>query len=295
MKLCTFACGEQAHVGLLLPDADMGPDARILDLHAPEAVAALGFPPCCLEEILASHLEAVRSLAGTPPPDAACVPLGSARLLAPLRTRAKVIGVARNFFCALAELKADTPAAPFWFAKMPNTVIGAGDAVRLPPDLGNVTYEGEVGLVIGKKTRAVSREEAVRCIAGYTLINDVSASSLIKNDAGNFFRGKNVDTFCPMGPFFVSADEAPDPHNLRILVEVDGRRLQDGNTRDMVFNMFALVSALSQTMTLEPGDVIAAGTPAGAAAAHTPPAWLRSGQTVRVHVDGFGDLVNPII
>jgi 2-keto-4-pentenoate hydratase/2-oxohepta-3-ene-1,7-dioic acid hydratase in catechol pathway len=178
---------------------------------------------------------------------------------------------------------------------MPNTVIGANDPVRITGNIGNVTYEGEIGLVIGKRARNVAEPDAVRYIAGYTLVNDVSGSSLIKDDNGNFFRGKNVDTFCPMGPFFVTADEIPDPHTLRITLRVDGKTLQDGNTADMIFSMSALVSSLSRTMTLEPGDVIATGTPAGAAAMQIPPAWLRAGQVMRLSVEGLGILENPVM
>jgi 2-keto-4-pentenoate hydratase/2-oxohepta-3-ene-1,7-dioic acid hydratase in catechol pathway len=293
MKLCTFTREGKIGVGLLLAQA-ADPAARILELASPETAAALGFSPACLEDVIASHLDAVRGLAERQWSDSACVALGSVRLLAPLGTRSKVIGVARNFRCAVAEQKSEIPASPFWFSKMPNTIIGDKDPVRLGENIGNVTYEGEVGLVIGKRARDIAESDAVRHIAGYTLVNDVSGSSLIKEDNGNFFRGKNVDTFCPMGPFFVTADEIPDPHNLRIRLQIDGRTLQDGSTANMIFNMFALVSRLSRTVTLEPGDVIATGTPAGAAAMQTPPAWLRDGQVMRLSVEGLGVLENPV-
>lgn len=294
MKLCTFVRDNTTSVGLLLA-RDTGLATRILDLASPEAVAALGFAPGCLEDVVASHLDAVRSLADRQWPDTACAVLGSVRLLAPFRTRSKIIAVARNYYCAVAAQKGEVPTSPYWFPKMPNTVIGPCDPVKLPEGIGNVTYEGEVGIVIGKRTRNVAESEASRHIAGFTLINDVSGSGLIKEDGGNFFRGKNVDTFCPMGPFFVTADAIPDPHNLRITFEIDGITLQNGNTNNMIFNMFALVSSLSRTVTLEPGDVIATGTPAGAAATHTPPAWLKPGQVMRLSVEGLGTLENPVM
>ena len=293
MKLCTFITQNAKHVGLVL-GSDTGPNAKILDLSSPEAVATLGFTPCCIESIIELHLDAVRELTKKEWPATAVQSLASLTLLAPLSTRATVLGVARNYHCACKQAQIDPPASPQWFAKLRNTLIGSGATIRLCEDAGDVTYEGEVALVIGKRARNVSVADAAEYIGGYTIVNDISGMSIVKGDNGNFLRGKNMDTFCPMGPFFVTADEITDPHNLRITLDVDGNRLQDGNSKEMVFNMFELVSRISQTITLEPGDVIAAGTPAGAAAGHTPPAWLRPGQEIRVCVQGLGELVNKV-
>ena len=294
MKMCSFSRKGVSHPGLVI-GRESGPATRILDLKASEVVSVLGFAPECLEDIVASHMDAVRTLENMNWPDSACVVRSSVRLLAPFHVRSKVIGVARNFRSAIVEQNGEMPTAPFWFAKMPNTVIGFGDTIKIDADAGNVTYEAEVGIVLGKRAKNVSESDAATYIAGFTLVNDLGATSIIQADKGNFLRGKNLDGFFPMGPYFVSADEIPDPHNLRITMEIDGEKRQDGNTSDMIFNMYALVSALSRTMTLEPGDVIASGTPAGAAAMHTPPAWLRPGQAMRVRVEGMGELENSII
>lgn len=293
MKLCTFSAGGAARPGLVL-GSGVSPDACVLDLHAKAVADVLGFTPVCLEEIMASHLDAVRALADREWTEQAIKPLAGIRFLAPCITTGKVLGVARNFHCACAQMKSEPPAAPLWFAKLPNTLIGSGEAIQLADGCGNVTYEGEVGLVIGARASNVSVADAPKFIGGYTIVNDLTGAAIIREDNGSFLRGKNMDTFCPMGPYVVTADEIADPHNLRITLEVDGKRLQDGNTKNMVFNMFELVSRLSRTMTLEPGDVIAAGTPAGAAAAHTPPAWLCPGQTIRITVEGLGELVNTV-
>ncbi len=291
MKLCAFEHNGRNGTGLVLGS---GPRAAVLDLAAPKAVDRLGFAPACLEELIGKGLDALRGLEH----DAArggceLTPLSSLRLRAPLGSRGKILGVARNFRAGLAELGQEPPKAPAWFAKLPNTVIGPGEAIRLPEAAREVTYEAEVGLVIGKTARQVPLDAAAEHIAGFTILNDVSAADLVRGD-GNFLRGKNPDTFCPMGPFFVTADGVPDPHNLRITLDCDGERLQDGNTGDMVFNMFYLIHHLSQVMTLNPGDVIATGTPSGVAAAHTPKKWLKPGMELRISVDGLGELANPV-
>lgn len=293
MKLCTFSLADAPRPGLVLGPGT-GTDARVLDLHSPDAVAALGFAPACLEDVVASHLDAVRALTAKDWTHSATLPLASLRLKAPFITRAKVLGVAKNFSCAVKSMQCDPPESPLWFAKLPNTLIGSNESIGLIDACANVTYEAEVGLVVGKKTRDVSVADAPKHIGGYTIVNDLTAMDLLKSDGGDFFRAKNVDGFCPMGPFFVTADEIADPHNLRITLDMDGKRLQDGNTANILFTMFELVSRISQIMTLEPGDVIATGTPAGAAASHTPQAWLCPGQELRVAVEGLGELVNRI-
>jgi len=140
----------------------------------------------------------------------------------------------------------------------------------------------------------VSRDDVMRCVAGYTVHNDVSGSDLVKQDGGNFVRGKNLPASAPLGPALISADELPDPYGVVIRLDIDGRLLQNGSTRTMLFNIADLIAFISHRMPLEPGDVIATGTPAGVAAMHTPPAWLTPGATVTVELEGLGRLVNPI-
>ena len=220
-------------------------------------------------------------------------PLSDVELLAPLRP-GKIVGAAFNFTDALAERGMAHPAEPVTFVRSGSTVIGPGEAILIPPDVGNVGYEAELAVVIGRRALCVSRAQAMRCVAGYTLHNDVSGSGLIKQDGGNFVRGKNLPASAPLGPWLITADELPDPYRVGIRLDIDGRRLQDGSTATMLFDIAALISFISQRMPLEPGDVIATGTPAGVAAMQTPPAWLLPGTTVTVELVGLGRLSNPV-
>lgn len=220
-------------------------------------------------------------------------PLVGVELLAPLRP-GKVVGAAFNFTDALAERQMPHPAEPVTFLRAGSTVIGPGAAILIPSDVGNVGYEAELAVVIGRRALRVERDQAMQYVAGYTAHNDVSASDLIKGDGGNFVRGKNLPSSAPLGPWLATPDEVPDPYRVGIKLDIDGRPLQNGSTATMLFNIADLISWLSYRMPLEPGDVIATGTPAGVAAMHQPPGWLRPGATVTVEVEGFGRLSNPI-
>ena len=219
--------------------------------------------------------------------------LSDVELLAPLRP-GKIVGAAFNFTDALAERGMAHPAEPVTFVRSGSTVIGPGEAILVPPDIGNVGYEAELAVVIGRRALCVGREQAMRFVAGYTLHNDVSGSGLIKQDGGNFVRGKNLPASAPLGPWLITADELPDPYRVGIRLDIDGRRLQDGSTATMLFDIAALIAYISHRMPLEAGDVIATGTPAGVAAMHTPPAWVVPGATVTVELAGLGRLVNPV-
>ena len=157
------------------------------------------------------------------------------------------------------------PPEPVIFVRSGSTVIGPGAPILIPPDVGHVGYEAELAVVIGRRALRVSRAQAMRCVAGYTMHNDVSASDLIRSDAGNFVRGKNLPSSAPLGPWLATPDEVPDPYALRIRLSIDGRKLQDGSTATMLFRIDELISYISHRMPLDPGDVIATGTPAGLA------------------------------
>jgi ureidoglycolate lyase len=221
-------------------------------------------------------------------------PLSAVQLLAPIPRPGKVAGAAFNFTDALAERGMAHPAEPVTFIRSGSTVIGPGAAILIPPDVGNVGYEAELAAVIGKRALRVSRESAMDHVVGYMAHNDVSGSDLIKADGGNFVRGKNLPASSPFGPWLLTADEMPDPYDVSIRLEIDGRLLQNGSTRTMLFDIAQLISYLSYRMPLEPGDIIAAGTPAGVAAMHQPPAWLAPGNTVTIDVQRLGRLVNPV-
>ena len=225
--------------------------------------------------------------------EAALRPLADVHLLAPLRP-GKIVGAAFNFTDALAERGMTAPSQPISFVRAGSTVIGPGEPIEVPPDVGHVGYEAELAVVIGRRALAVKRQDAMRHVAGYTIHNDVSGSSLVRLDGGNFVRGKNLRASAPLGPWLATVDEVPDPYQIGIKLEMGGRLLQNGSTASMLFDIAALIEWISGQMPLEPGDVIATGTPAGVAAMHKPEAWLLPGATVAIELSGLGRLVNPV-
>ena len=288
MRFVTFAAAPGAPAtGVVLGD-------QVADLSHPACAALVGgVLPTLLQMVEQGLARWTDRLAAAGFPDAALRPLSSVKLLAPLRP-GKIVGAAFNFTDALAERGMAHPQEPVTFVRSGCTVIGPGEAILVPPDVGDVGYEAELAVVIGKRALRVSPAQAMRHVAGYTAHNDVSGSDLVKADGGNFVRGKNLPASSPLGPWLASADEVPDPHALRIRLEIDGRPLQDGSTGTMLFRIAELISYVSHRMPLESGDVIATGTPAGVAGMHHPPAWLRPGATVSVEVEGFGRLSNPV-
>ena len=294
MKFVSFAGPQgQAVAGVLLV-SPAGEPLRVIDLSHPSCRPVMGETPARIELMVEQGLEAWgHRLAGAIVDPAALRPLAEVSLLAPLRP-GKVVGAAFNFTDALAERGMAPPAEPVIFVRSGCTVIGPGAPILIPPDVGHVGYEAELAVVIGRRALRVSRAQAMRCVAGYTMHNDVSASDLIRSDAGNFVRGKNLPSSAPLGPWLATPDELPDPYAVRIRLSLDGRGLQDGSTASMLFRIDELISFISHRMPLEPGDVIATGTPAGLAATHTPPAWLVPGGTVTIRLEGLGTLVNPI-
>ncbi len=203
-------------------------------------------------------------------------------LLAPV-TPSKIICVGRNYVAHARELGHEVPKEPLLFFKPPSAVIGPSDAILLPPESERVDHEAELGVVIGARCRDVPREQAPSVIFGYTCVNDVTARDLQKRD-GQWARAKGFDTFCPVGPRIVTK---LDPQRLRVRCRVDGVTRQDGETRDMLFPVAELVAYISRVFTLEPGDLIATGTPEGVGK-------LDAGGTVVVEIDEIGALSNPV-
>ena len=210
-----------------------------------------------------------------------------------------------NIFCIgmnyrehARELGASPPATPVVFMKPTSSVIAPGWPIRIPAccdPQGEVDYECELAVVIGNTARDVSEDEALDYVLGYTAANDVSARRWQqKLSGGQWIRGKGFDTFCPLGPVLVTADEIPDPQNLTIRTVLNGRVMQDHTTADMIFGVARLISFLSEDTTLLPGTVILTGTPHGVGVARTPPVWLTSGDEVTVEIEKIGRLVNPI-
>ncbi|MDW8298021.1 MAG: fumarylacetoacetate hydrolase family protein [Anaerolineae bacterium] len=214
------------------------------------------------------------------------------RWLAPVPRPGKIIGIGLNYADHCRETGQQPPEKPLVFAKLNSSVIAHGDVIEWDPSITNsVDYEAELAVVIGKQARLVSEENALSYVFGYTVANDVTARDLQKND-GQWTRAKGMDTFCPLGPWLVSADEVPDPQSLSIRCMVDGELRQNSNTSQMLFKVKTLISYLSRTFTLYRGDVILTGTPAGVGSAMNPPRLLRDKATVTIEIEKLGRLEN---
>jgi 2-keto-4-pentenoate hydratase/2-oxohepta-3-ene-1,7-dioic acid hydratase in catechol pathway len=218
--------------------------------------------------------------------------LGEIELLAPVPRPGKVVAIGRNYREHVDEEGADRPPAPLVFSKWPSSVIGDGAEIRWDPELtAQVDYEAELAVVIGRTARRISEAEALDHVLGYTCLNDVSARDLQFGD-GQWARGKSLDTFCPMGPALVTTDEIPDPQGLDISCSVGERVVQSANTRQMYFGVAAIIAYCSLSFSLEPGDVIATGTPGGVGIFRDPPLLLTDGDEVTVEIAGIGRLHN---
>jgi 2,4-didehydro-3-deoxy-L-rhamnonate hydrolase len=218
--------------------------------------------------------------------------LNSVELLAPVPRPGKIVAAGVNYATHAAEGKRDAPDHPVLFAKLPTSVIGHGADIRWSTQLTqSVDFEAELAVVIGRTCRRADESEALAYVAGYTCLNDVSARDLQYSDK-QFVRAKSLDTFCPMGPWLVTADEIADPQALRVRCLVNGEVMQDASTAEMIFGVAALVSFCSQAFTLEPGDVIATGTPSGVGWFRDPKRLLHDGDEVVVDIEHVGRLVN---
>jgi len=221
-------------------------------------------------------------------------PLASVRLRAPIPRPGKITCVGLNYADHAKEQGEPLPASPIFFLKSSNTIAGPGDAIQLPPNSVQNDYEAEFAVVIGKGGRRIPEEMAWEHVAGYMLVNDVTARDMQTGDR-QWFRGKSCDTFAPTGPWIVTKDEVPDPHNLRISLTLNGATMQDSSTANLIFKVPFLVSHLSQSLTWEPGDIISTGTPPGVGVSRKPQVFLKAGDTVSVTVERLGTLTNTVI
>jgi 2-keto-4-pentenoate hydratase/2-oxohepta-3-ene-1,7-dioic acid hydratase in catechol pathway len=227
-------------------------------------------------------------------PTGLAIPLRSAKLRAPIAHPNKITCIGLNYADHAREGGQEPPPAPIFFLKSHNTICGPGDAIKLPPNSTQVDYEAEFAVVIGKRGSRIPESEAHKYIAGYTVLHDVSARDMQFGDK-QWYRGKSCDTFAPTGPWIVTPDDIPDPHNLRISLTLNGETLQDSNTSNLIFKVPFLISYLSQSVTWEVGDLISTGTPPGVGFARKPPVFLKAGDTVSVTVEGIGTLTNPVV
>ncbi|MBS4049771.1 MAG: fumarylacetoacetate hydrolase family protein [Methylomonas sp.] len=220
--------------------------------------------------------------------------LPEVQLLAPVPRPGKFLGIGLNYADHISETGREKPEYPTFFTKQSSCVIGHGAAIHCPEVSEKVDYEGELGFVIGKRCRHVPVDKAHEVIAGFTICNDVTVRDW-QQRTPTWTLGKSFDTHGPMGPWLVTADEIADPHSLNLKTWVDDELRQNANTGAMLFNCYEMIAYLTQAMTLEPGDVISTGTPAGVGVKMKPRGYLKPGQTVRIEIEGIGALVNPVI
>lgn len=215
-------------------------------------------------------------------------------LKAPILHPEKLIGIGLNYRDHAEEAKIEIPKSPLLFGMYANAIVGPDAPIVIPPETQKVDYEAELAVVIGSRVHRVGMEDALKAVAGYTIVNDVSARDMQFGDK-QWTRGKSIDTFAPMGPCLTTRSELGSADALGIQLKVNGVTLQKSNTRNLIFNVPALVSHISQTMTLEPGDVISTGTPSGVGYVRNPPIFLKQGDVVEIEIEGIGVLRNPVV
>ena len=281
--------------------AALGPE--VVDLAAALAALDAGAPalPADMAAFLAlgdaGIVAALRALAFAARGENAALrrPLASVTLLAPVPRPGKILGVGRNYGAHAKEVGGPKQEIPRIFMKPASSVCGPGHAVRIPAAVRKPDWEAELAVVIGRPAREVREADALNHVAGYTILDDVSAREFqfdVEPPQTSFAKG--MDGFCPMGPWLVTPDELGEPWNLDIRCWLNDALVQEGNTRDLIFPVPALIAHLSRYMTLEPGDVIATGTPAGSGAFRDPPLWLKSGDRLRIEIPGIGVLEHGI-
>jgi 2-keto-4-pentenoate hydratase/2-oxohepta-3-ene-1,7-dioic acid hydratase in catechol pathway len=282
MKLATFTHEGRTCIGVV--DADGIIDLESADPRLPAAMVDLltaGEPA----------LEAVRAAAAR---TSHRIPLGAVRLEPPVPRPWKYLAIGLNFAEHIAEAGRAAPEFPRFFNKQTTCIIGTGDAIHRPRASEELDYEGELAFVIGKRCRHVPRALAHRVIGGYLIANDVSVRDW-QRKAATVTLGKSWDTHGPIGPWIVTPDEVGDPHALGLKTWVNGELRQDSNTKLLVHDCFEIVEILSTVFTLEPGDIVATGTPAGVGLGFKPPRYLKAGDVVRIEIDGIGAIENPVI
>lgn len=285
MRLVQYATQGESRLGVVIED-------RIVDVQ--RAAASFGQETKAFTSTLAlleageGALAFVRGLKS----HNNALSLPTVHLDCPVASR-KIVAVGLNYKDHAIEAGLKIPGAPLCFAKFTSSLSGPFDPIQLPAEDSQVDFEGELGVIIGRKARRVAEGDAMRYVAGYVVFNDVSARKW-QFDDGQWTRGKSCDTFAPNGPFLVTADEVPDPGALRITTRVNGEIMQDSNTNQLIFNVQKLVSYFSNSFTLDPGDMIATGTPAGVGFSRKPPLYLKDGDLVEVEIEGVGRISNRV-
>jgi 2-keto-4-pentenoate hydratase/2-oxohepta-3-ene-1,7-dioic acid hydratase in catechol pathway len=228
------------------------------------------------------------------PPTGPSYDLTAVKLMAPIPRPPKFICVGLNYRDHAAETRAEIPKVPTIFSKFNNVVIAPGEPIVLPRASQQVDYEAEFAFVIGRGGRHIPASRAMEHVFSYTIVNDVTARDY-QRATSQWLMGKTFDTFGPMGPWLVTADDIADPHALNISLEIGGEKLQNSNTRELIFTIPELIEYISTAVTLEPGDVVSTGTPAGVGFVRKPPRFLKPGEEVVVRIEGIGELRNPTV
>ncbi|MFZ2404619.1 MAG: fumarylacetoacetate hydrolase family protein [Methylobacter sp.] len=281
MKLVTFTHNNETRVGAVV-------DGFVVDGKNNTKI------PATMLEFLSAGAVALDAMRQQIDSGNGRIALDRVQLHAPVPRPGKYLGISLNYADHIEETGRDKPEYPSFFTKQGTCVIGPGDAIHRPKVSDKLDYEGELAFVIGTRCRHVPVDKAHQVIAGFTIANDVSVRDW-QFRSPTFTLGKSFDTHGPLGPWIVTADEIGDPHNLDLKTWIDDELRQHSNTGQMIFNCYEMIAYLSQAMTLEPGDVIATGTPAGVGVKMKPRGYMLPGQTARIEIEGIGTLVNPVI
>lgn len=278
MKLLRYGPAGAEKPGLL----DANGTIRDLSAHVADIDAA-ALAPDKLAQLAALDTSSLPAVSGNP------------RFGPPVTGVGKLLCIGLNYRDHAKETGAPIPAEPILFMKATTSIIGPNDDVMLPKGSLKGDWEVELGVVIGTRARYVEESRAMDYVAGYCVFNDVSERSYQLEGTGQWVKGKSADTFAPFGPYMVTRDEVPDPQDLHLWTEVDGKRYQDGSTRTMIFSVAHLVSYVSRYMTLEPGDIIPTGTPPGVGMGRKPPVFLKPGNVLRLGIDGLGEQQQKVV
>lgn len=274
MKLVRFGEPNQEKPGVLLDNGTIVDVSSFIEDYSPSFLEENGI------EGLRGWIEQYRDALPTVPP--------SIRLGAPVPRPGKILCVGLNYSDHAKESKSEVPAEPLIFSKAVTAYNGPFDPIEIPKDSHKTDWEVELAFVVGKRSKYIALEEAMAHIAGFTIVNDVSEREFQKDHCGQWVKGKSHDTFAPVGPWLVTPDEIEDVQNLNLWLDVNGSRMQTGNTRNMIFPVPFLLHYLSRFMTLMPGDIISTGTPPGVGMGKPPPVFLKPGDIVELGVDGLG-------
>ncbi|MGG3914989.1 fumarylacetoacetate hydrolase family protein [Rossellomorea vietnamensis] len=285
MKVLAFSINSEPHIGIVQ-------ESEIISLNL---LGGKQFPRTlkAFIERSAELMPLAENLVKHREENNACFAISEVEILPPIPVPEKIICIGLNYIDHCKETGMEQPVSPVIFSKYANAIVGHNDEVMIPVNSNEVDFEAELAVVIGRKAKCVTEKEANDFVFGYTIMNDISARDLQFSD-GQWSRGKSADTFAPTGPVIVTKDEIGNPHNLSITLELNGEVMQDSSTKNLIFNVPQIISFLSQSMTLKPGDLIATGTPPGVGMGRNPKVWLKNGDQMNISIEKIGTLSNTV-